>query len=156
MEGTMSGLMERIRADLREAMRARDEARVGVLRMLLSRLKDAQIQKSASRNDLEDEEALPVLASYAKQRRESAESFEKAGRADLAAREMREHEIVLAYLPEQLDDDGIRSVLREVIASTGAVTARDMGKVMGQAMPRLKGRADGARVQAIAREMLGA
>jgi len=151
----MPSLVERIQSDMRDAMRARDELRTAVLRMLLSKLKDAQIQKGGAREPLTDEEALPVLASYAKQRREAAESFEKAGRADLAEREGRERDIVLSYLPQQLDDDAIRGALREIIAKTSAASAKDIGKVMGLAMQQLKGKADGTRVQALAREMLG-
>lgn len=152
----MPNLMERIQADMKDAMRAHDELRVSVLRMLLSKLKDAQIQKGGARENLPDEEALAVLASYAKQRREAAESFEKAGRADLAEREGRERDIVLSYMPRQLDDESVRAVVREIIEKTGAASAKDLGKVMGQAMQQLKGKADGTRVQAIAREMLGA
>jgi uncharacterized protein YqeY len=151
----MPSLMERIQADMKEAMLAREPERVGVLRMLLSRLKDAQIQKGGARAPLGDEEALSVLASYAKQRREAAESFAKAGRADLAEKEGRERDLVLSYMPAQLGDDEIRAALREIIAETGAASAKDLGKVMGLAMARLKGKADGTRVQALAREMLG-
>lgn len=151
----MPNLMERIQSDMKDAMRARDEMRVGVLRMLLSRLKDAQIQKGGAREALGDEEALAVLASYAKQRREASESFEKAGRADLAEKESRERDIALSYMPRQLDDDAVRAVLREIIAATGAQSPKEIGKLMGLAMQQLKGKADGSRVQALAREMLG-
>jgi uncharacterized protein YqeY len=149
-------MMERIQTDMKDAMRARDELRVSVLRMLLSRLKDAQILKGGARESLSDEESLTVLSSYAKQRREAAESFERAGRADLAEREGRERDVVLSYMPQQLDDEGVRAVVREIIEKTGAQSARDLGKVMGQAMQQLKGKADGTRVQAIAKELLGA
>jgi uncharacterized protein YqeY len=96
-----------------------------------------------------------VLTTYAKQRAEAADSFAQVGRTDLRDKEMRERDIVMGYLPAQLDDDAIRGVLREIIQATGATTTGDFSKVMGPSMARLKGRADGARVQALARELLG-
>ena len=147
-------LVTRINDDLKTALKGRDEFRVGVLRMVLAKVKDLQIQQGRAEL-LTDEQVVQVLGSYAKQRQEAAQTFADAGRNDVRDRELRERDVVLSYLPAQLDDDSIRAVLREVIAATGAASARDIGKVMGQAMGRLKGKADGTRVQALARELLG-
>jgi uncharacterized protein YqeY len=147
-------LVARLNDDLKTALKARDEFRVGVLRMVISKVKDLQIQQGRA-EALTDEQVIGVLSSYAKQRQEAADVFAQAGRVDVRDRELRERDVVLAYLPAQLDDDAIRAVLREIIAAAGATTARDIGKVMGQAMGRLKGQADGTRVQRLARELLG-
>lgn len=150
----MSALVTRLQDDLKTALKARDEFRVGVLRMVIAKVKDLQIQQGRS-EALTDEQVVQVLSSYAKQRQEAAQTFADAGRTDVRDKELRERDVVVAYLPAQLDDDGIRAVLREVITATGAASARDIGKVMGQAMGRLKGQADGTRVQQLARELLG-
>ena len=150
----MSGLVERLNEDLKVALKARDPLRVGVLRMLLSRVKDAQIEQGRT-EPLTEAQVLLVLSSYAKQRQEAAEAFAKGGRPDLHDQEMRERDVVQAYLPQQLDDEAVRQVLREIVASTGAGGLRDLGKVMGPAMARLQGRAEGARVQRLVRELLG-
>ena len=150
----MSDLVERLNEDLKSALKSRDAFRVGVLRMLVSRVKDAQIEQGRA-EPLTDAQVVQVLASYAKQRAESAEVFAQAGRADLHEKEMHERDVVLAYLPKQLDDDAVRAVLREIIAASGAAGARDLGRVMGSAMARLKGQVDGTRVQKLARELLG-
>lgn len=150
----MSEIVERLNTDYKTALKSRDEFRVGVLRMLLAKVKDLQIQAGREAS-LTDAQVTQVLASYAKQRAEAAETFKQAGRQDVHDREMRERDVVLAYLPRQLDDDAVRAVLREVIAATGATSARDVGKVMGPTMARLKGQVDGTRVQQLVRELLG-
>jgi len=114
--------------------------------MLLARIQEKQVEGDR-RASLSPEQIEQILVSFAKQRREAADAFDKAGREELRAKEMREHEIVRSYLPEQLDDAAIRAILREIMASTGASSPKDLGKVMGVAMQRLRGRADGARVQ---------
>jgi hypothetical protein len=154
VEGCVATLAERLADDLKIALKARDELRTSVLRMLLAKVKDLQIEQGRG-TTLTDAQVIGVLASYAKQRAEAAESFAQAGRPELRDQELRERDVVLAYLPQQLDDDGIRAVLREIIAASGATSARDLGKVMGQAMGRLKGQAEGGRVQQLARELLG-
>jgi hypothetical protein len=150
----MPTLAERLNDDLKSALKGRDGFRVGVLRMMIAKVKDLQIEQGRA-TPLTDEQVVGVLASYAKQRHEAADAFAQAGRADLRDKEMGERDIVLAYLPRQLDDDAVREVLREIVAQTGAVSARDLGKVMGPAMARLKGQADGSRVQQLVRELLG-
>lgn len=150
----MVDLLERLTSDLKDAMRARDALRVSVLRMLLTRLKEKQVEKGADA-ELDEAQVEQVLASFAKQRRDSAEAFEKAGRIDLRDKELQEREMVLSYLPEELDDDAIRAVVQEIVADTGASSLQDMGRVMGAAMKRLRGRAEGSRVQAMVRDALG-
>jgi uncharacterized protein YqeY len=154
LEASVSEIVERLNADYKTALKARDEFRVGVLRMLLAKVKDLQIQTGRDA-PLADAQVTQVLASYAKQRAEAAETFKQAGRQDVHDKEMREREVVLGYLPRQLDDDAVRAVLREVIAATGATSGRDIGKVMGATMARLKGQVDGTRVQQLVRELLG-
>lgn len=150
----MDDLFARLQADLKVAMRARDAERTSVLRMLLARIQEKQVAGD-ERTTLSDEQIEKVLVSFAKQRREAADAFAQAGREDLQAKEMREHDIVRSYLPELLDEASIRAVLQEVVTSTGAHSPKDLGKVMGVAMQRLRGRADGARVRALVRELLG-
>ena len=150
----MSDLVERLNEDVKGALKSRDTFRLGVLRMLVSKVKDAQIEQGRG-EPLADAQVVQVLASYAKQRAETAEVFRQAGRADLHEKELRERDVVLAYLPKQLDDEAVRAVLREVIAGTGATGSREIGRVMGPAMAQLKGQVDGTRVQQLARELLG-
>lgn len=154
LEDFVSALVTRMQEDLKTALKAHDEFRVGVLRMVIAKVKDLQIQQGRD-EPLTDAQVQQVLASYAKQRQEAAQTFADAGRTDVSDRELRERDLVLGYLPAQLTDDAIRAVVQEVIATTGAQSARDIGKVMGQAMARLKGQADGTRVQQAARELLG-
>jgi uncharacterized protein YqeY len=152
--GGVSQLFERLKSDLNAALKARDTARVAVLRMLVSKVKDLQIERGRD-EALSDEQVQQVLKSYAKQRQEAADVYKQAGRDEMHAQEMRERDVVVAYLPQQLGDDELRAVLRDVVAETGATSARDIGKVMGPAMKRLQGRADGTRVQRVVRELLG-
>ncbi len=150
----MSALFERLQIDVNVALKARDTERVSVLRMLIARVKDKQIELGRD-HPLTDAQVIQVLTTYAKQRQEAAETFAQAGRLDVRDQELRERDLVVTYLPQQLDDDGIRAVLGELVAAAGATTSRDFGKVMGPAMQRLQGRADGGRVQTLLREMLG-
>ena len=150
----MSDLVTRLSDDLKTALKARDEFRLSVIRMLVAKVKDLQIEQGRG-EPLTEAQVIQVLASYAKQRADAAETFAQAGRTDVRDRELREREIVLSYLPKQLDDDAVRAVVREIIASVGATSARDIGKVMGPAIGRMKGQVDGGRVQQIAKELLG-
>jgi uncharacterized protein YqeY len=149
----MESLVDRLKADLTTALKARDSAKADVVRMLLTRLKLKETEKG--RGSLDDDAAQQVLASYAKQRKDAAGEFAAAGRQDLHDKEMRERDIVLAYLPKMLDDDAIRAALRSLIADVGAKGPQEMGKVMKPAMEKLRGKAEGARVQQLLRELLG-
>ena len=142
--------------DLKAAMRAKDPVRLRTIRSLRAALLEREIdERHGGEAHLTDAQVQAVLQKQAKQRRDAIAQFEAAGRDDLVEKEREELEIIEGYLPEQLGDDEIRDVLREIIDQTGAASMRDMGKVMGPAMQRLAGRADGKRVNALVREMLG-
>ena len=150
-------MKDRIADDLKDAMRARDKVRLRTLRALRTALMEKEIEKRGSEEDaLSEEQELRVLQKQAKQRREAIEQYEKADRADLAEKEKEELEVIEEYLPRQLEDEEIREVIREVIDDTGASSMQDMGAVMGPVMQRLRGRADGQRVQKLVRSALSA
>src|ERR1700682_2129831 len=122
-------LQERIDADLKDAMRAKDAVRLGVLRMLKSALNYAAIEKS-SEGQLDDAAASQVIRKQVKQRQDSIESFEKGGRPELAAKEKDELEILNAYLPKGLSADELAKMVRETIGEVGATSRAQMGAVM--------------------------
>jgi len=132
-------LKETLQQDMKAAMRAADKRRLGVIRLINAAIKQREVDE---RIDLDDSQVIVVLDKMAKQRRESIEQYEKAGRNDLADQEHFELEVLKTYLPEQLDDAEIDAMIAEAIAATGAQSVKDMGKVMGQLKARLAGRAD--------------
>ena len=134
---------ERLDSDLKEAMRAKDATTLGVLRMLKSALKYTAIEKSGAEAELSDAEAAQVIRKQAKQRQDSIESFEKGGRAELAAKEKKELSILNAYLPQAMSADELSKVVRETIAELGATSKAQMGAVMKALQPKVGGRADG-------------
>ena len=136
-------LQQRIDSDLKDAMRAKDTTKLGVLRMLKSALKYAAIEKSGADAELADAESIQVIRKQAKQRQDSIESFEKGGRAELAAKEKEELKILSGYLPQQLGADELSQIVRETIASTGATSKAQMGLVMKELQAKVAGRADG-------------
>lgn len=146
-------LRERLTADLKDAMRARDAVRLTSIRMIQTAITERE--KSGAAAPTEDD-LVAVVTKQAKQRRDAIAQFTSAGRDDLAEREAAELAIIETYLPAQLSDDEVALVVREVVAATGATSMKDMGRVMGAVMPRLAGQADGARVQAAVRDALGA
>lgn len=149
-------LRDRLSADLKDALRARDEVRLLTIRSLTAALQSAEIaRREGGTATLTDDDALAVLTKQAKQRREAIAQFEAAGRADLAAKEQAELAVIDGYLPRALSDDEIRAEVEAVVRETGAEGPAAMGKVMGPAMARLRGRADGGRVQAVVRAVLG-
>ena len=140
------------------AMKGGDKQRLEVLRMLKARMLEAEVAMRAKKGrdyELEDPEALAVIAAYAKQRRDSIDAFRQAGRADLAAQEEAELVIVTGYLPAPMSADDVRIIVKEAIAATGATSAKDLGAVMKIVMPKVKGAADGKMVNQIAAELLG-
>jgi uncharacterized protein YqeY len=136
-------LAERVDTDLKDAMRAKDATKLGVLRMLKSALKYAAIEKSGAEADLNDAEAAQVVRKQAKQRQDSIESFEKGGRAELAAKEREELSILQAYLPQGMSADELAKVVRDTIAEVGATSKAEMGAVMKALQEKVAGRADG-------------
>jgi len=136
-------LQERIDSDLKEAMRAKDATKLGVLRMLKSALTYAAIEKSGADADLNEAEAVQVIRKQVKQRHDSIESFEKGGRAELATKEKQELSILNTYLPQALGPDELSRIVRETIAEVGATSKAQMGAVMKAAQAKVAGRADG-------------
>lgn len=150
-------LSERLLQDLKQAMRNKDAVRLRTIRSLRAAIQSKEIELRGSESPtLDEEQIVAVLQKQAKQRRDAIEQFEKAGRDDLVATENEELTIIQEYLPKQLEDSEIRRVVEEIVEATGATEMRDMGKVMGAAMKKLKGKADGKRINAMVREALGA
>ena len=136
-------LQERVDADLKAAMRAKDATKLGVLRMLKSALKYAAIAKSDSEAELSDVEAAQVIRKQAKQRQDSIESFEKGGRAELVEKEKKELSILNEYLPQPMSADEVSKIVRETIAEAGATSRAQMGAVMKALQTKVAGRIDG-------------
>jgi uncharacterized protein YqeY len=153
----MSDLKERLRTDLTAAIKGRDEVRSSTLRMVLTAITNAEVAGKQAR-ELSDDDIIGVLSAEAKKRREAADAFADAGRADSAAKERAEAAVIADYLPAQLDAAEISALVTDAIGSTGAAGEgmRAMGKVMGVVTPRVRGRADGGAVAAEVRRQLGA
>jgi uncharacterized protein YqeY len=148
----MSKLTEQVRADLTESMKARDAEKTSTLRMLQSSFKYAQIE---SGQELADDEALAVIRKAVKQRLDSIDQYTKGNRPELAEKERREMDILKAYMPPELTDEEIETGVREIIASTGAQSKKDMGKVMKEATARFKGRVEGKKISDTVSRLLG-
>jgi uncharacterized protein len=147
-------LQERVDSDLKEAMRAKDTRKLGVLRMLKSALKYATIAKSGAEAQLSEAEAAQVVRKQAKQREDSIESFEIGGRSELAAKEKEELSILNIYLPQAMSSDELAKVVRETIAETGATSKAQMGHVMKALQAKVAGRADGKTLsQEVSRQL---
>jgi len=149
----MAELKDRLRADLTAAMKARDEVRTRTLRMALTSVTNEEVAGDSAR-ELSDDEVLRLLAREAKRRREAADAFEAAGRADQAAAERAEDQVLAEYLPAQLSDAELAALVAEVISETGASGMSAMGQVMKAVTPRVAGRAEGGRVAAEVRRAL--
>ena len=147
-------LKQKIQSDLKEAMKAGDVLRRDTLRMLDSAIKNVEIEKKKRETGLGEEEILEVVSRAVKQRQDSIKQYEDGGRPELAQKEKEELNILMEYMPEQLDDDAIRSAVVEAIVAAGAVSVSDMGKVMGVVMAKIKGQADGNKVRQIVAEEL--
>jgi len=147
-------LKTQIFEDLKTAMKAGETEKRDVLRMLDSMIKNTEIDKLKKEEGLSDEEVLEVIARAIKQRKDAAAQFETGGRPELVEKEMKEVEILMAYMPAQMSEDQVRAIVKEIIASAGATSKAEIGKVMGLAMGRLKGQADGNLVKKIVEEEL--
>jgi uncharacterized protein YqeY len=152
----VSDLKDRLRADLTASMKARDSLRSSTLRMLLTSITNAEVAGKEQR-ELSDDDVVGVLSTEAKRRRESAEAFDEAGRAESAAKERAESEIISEYLPAQLDEAEVADLVASTVASLGVAGQgmRAMGRVMGALQPQVRGRADGSVVAAEVRRQLG-
>jgi uncharacterized protein len=136
-------LSERLDSDLKDAMRAKDAAKLGVLRMLKSALKYAVIEKSGAEGEIDDAATTQVIRKQVKQRQDSIESFEKGGRPELVAKEKAELEILNSYLPQSLGAEELAKLVRDAIAEVGATSKAQMGAVMKAVQAKAAGRADG-------------
>jgi len=145
-------LKTQIQDDVKSAMRARDQKRLTALRLITAAIKQIEVDK---RIEVDDQTVLAILDKMVKQRRESLEQYESAGRDDLAAQEKFELELIAVYLPEALSDDEVAALIKQAVADTGASSIRDMGAVMNQLRGELQGRADMKAVSSAVKELLG-
>ena len=146
-------LKARIQEDMKAAMRSGDKARLAAIRLIMAAIKQREVDE---RIELDDAQVTAVLDKMVKQRRESIEQYEKAGRTDLVDKEKAELEVIQTYLPEPLSEDEINALIDEAIAETGASSIKDMGKVMGLLKPKLAGRADMGKVSGQVKARLSA
>ena len=149
----MSTLKARLESDLREAMKARDELTTSTLRMAIAAVRTAEVSGKQAR-ELSDDEVLSVLTKEAKKRREAATAFSDAGRTDSAAKELAEEEIISRYLPKQLTDEEIASIVAETLSAGGFTGPAQMGPAMKAVQAAIAGRAEGGRVAAEVRRQL--
>jgi uncharacterized protein YqeY len=146
-------LTEKINQDMKDAMKSGDRVRLEALRSIRAAI--LEFEKRGTGREMNEDEERTLLSQAAKRRREAIEQYHNAGRQDLEDQERRELDVISQYLPEQMGEAEIKSALEEIIRTTGAASMQDIGKVMGQAMKALKGKADGTLVQSIARSLLG-
>ncbi len=148
-----SEIKTRIEAAVKDAMRAREKQRLGVLRLTMSEFKKIEVDE---RIELDDARVLTILDKMSKQRRDSLSQYEAAGREDLAAQESYELDLLKEFLPEQLSSDELESLVKNAIEELGAASIKDMGKVMGLLRPKVQGRADMGEVGSLVKKQLGA
>jgi uncharacterized protein len=146
-----SAIAERLKQDVVAAMKAKDKDRLGVLRMLQAALKQVEVDE---RKELQDEDVLRILQSYAKKVRDALDGAHKGNRADLIAANEAELVIVQSYLPAAMTDDELNALVAEVVRETGAAGMKDMGKVMAALKARVAGKADGGRVSVAVKQAL--
>ena len=147
-----STLKERIREEMKDALRAGQKVRLGTLRMLLAAVKNREVEL---RRELDDDEVREVATREVKRRNEAIEAYEGAGRDDLVAKETEEREVLQDYAPEQLGEAEVDALVDEAIAATGATSVKELGKVMGYVMGKAKGRVDGGVIQQKVKARLG-
>ncbi|HEY5739990.1 MAG TPA: GatB/YqeY domain-containing protein [Gammaproteobacteria bacterium] len=146
-------LKSQLQADMKSSMKSGDKARLGVIRLMLSAIKQVEVDE---RIELDDTRIIAVLDKMVKQRRESISQFASAGRDDLTAIEQAELEIIGEFMPEALSEAEIEALIEQSLAATGASSIRDMGKVMGMLKPQLQGRADMGQVSQLIKSRLSA
>ena len=144
-------LMEKLTADMKEAMKQGEKERLSVIRLVRGAVRQAEID---GKKILSDDEVIGIITKEVKMRRDSIEEFERGKRADLVKKAEEEISLLMPYLPSQLNIDEVKKIVEEAVAEVGATTTKDMGKVMGALMPRVKGRADGKLVNEIVRSIL--
>ena len=148
-----SSLKQRIDQDSKEALKTKDSLRLNVLRMIRSDIRYKEIEK---RSELSDDDVISVLSSSIKKRKDSIEQFEKGGRDDLASKEKMELEVISKYMPDQLTDEELNKIITQAIKDVDAAGPPDLGKVMKQIMPNVRGRADGKKVKLLVSSRLQA
>ena len=136
-------LKEQLTADMKEAMKNKEKERLAVIRMVRGAIRQQEID---GQKELGEEDVIAVISKEVKMRRDSIEEFQKGGREDLVEKTQAEIDVLLPYLPAQLSEDEVRELVKAAVEQTGAATPKDMGKVMGVLMPKVKGRADGKMV----------
>jgi len=144
-------LLDRIKDDMKQAMRDKAKDRLNTIRLILAATKQQEVDR---RVELEEADVLAILDKMLKQRRDSIEQFDKAGRDDLSDKEKREVEVIQGYMPQQFSDEEISQLIQEAISSTGAESMRDMGKVMGLLKSKMQGRADMGKVSGLIKAQL--
>jgi uncharacterized protein YqeY len=148
-------LRDQFNEGLKEAMRAGDKRRVGTLRLILAALKDKDIEaRGLGKEKSTDDDILGLLQKMIKQRNDSIEAFDKAGRTELATQEREEKTIIESYLPAQMSADDVRAAVKAAIASTGAASVKDMGKVMGELKTKFAGKMDFSKANGVVKELL--
>lgn len=144
-------MLDKLQQDLKQAQLDRDEVKVSTLRLLLSEVKNLEIQKQS---ELNDSDIQSLIQKELKKRTESIAAFRSGGREEMAQKEEAEAKVLQAYLPEQLTDEELKNLVDEAISQTGASSVSDMGKVIGMVMGKAEGRADGGRVSQMVKERL--
>ncbi|MEM8829093.1 MAG: GatB/YqeY domain-containing protein [Cyanobacteria bacterium P01_G01_bin.19] len=148
-------LKEQIGEDIKTAMKAKDKVRLQTVRGIKKAILEKEVElRPKGQDSLTPEQEIELLSQQAKQRRDSIAQFTDAGREDLAEKEKQELDIITTYLPEQVSDEEIESIIDRLIADSGASTMKDLGKVMGPAMKQLKGKADGKKIQELVKSKL--
>ncbi|MCM3663955.1 GatB/YqeY domain-containing protein [Mesobacillus subterraneus] len=145
-------LLERLNNDMKQAMKNKEKDRLTTIRMIKASLQNEAIK--FGKQELSEEEELTVLSREVKQRKDSLQEFEKAGREDLVEKIQNELKHVEVYLPQQLSEEEVTSIVKEAIAETGAASKADMGRVMAVIMPKVKGKADGSLVNKLVQQHL--
>ena len=144
-------LKEQLTVDMKEAMKNKEKERLAVIRMVRGAIRQQEID---GQKELGEEDVIAVISKEVKMRRDSIEEFQKGGREDLVEKTQAEIDVLLPYLPAQLSEDEVRELVKAAVEQTGAATPKDMGKVMGVLMPKVKGRADGKMVNTIVKSFL--
>ncbi|MBO6204983.1 MAG: GatB/YqeY domain-containing protein [Selenomonas sp.] len=144
-------LKEQLTADMKEAMKNKEKERLAVIRMVRGAIRQQEID---GQKELGEEDVIAVISKEVKMRRDSIEEFQKGGREDLVEKTQAEIDVLMPYLPAQLSEDEVRELVKAAVEQTGAATPKDMGKVMGVLMPKVKGRADGKMVNTIVKSFL--
>ncbi len=148
----MANMKEKLSSDLRNAQKSRDSLKIDTLRLLLSEIKNKEIDL---RREIENEEIISILVTQIKKRKEAASIYEENGRKDFSKKELKESSFLESYLPEQVGEEELKKRIQEILVDIGAQSPRDMGKVMKIVIPEFKGKADGALIKDLVSELLG-